>query len=30
MFRNKGPFSFNTDGKYFVTAVEEIGEEASP
>ena len=26
MFRNEGPISFNTDGKYFVTASEEIGE----
>jgi hypothetical protein len=31
MFRNEGPISFNTDGKYFVTAAEGIGEEeASP
>ncbi|MBX3641415.1 MAG: hypothetical protein KF888_13140 [Nitrosomonas sp.] len=31
MFRNEGPINFNTDGKYFVTAAEEIGEgEASP
>lgn len=27
MFRNEGPMSFNTDGRYFVTAAEEIGEE---
>jgi len=27
MFRNEGPINFNTVGKYFVTAVEEIGEE---
>jgi hypothetical protein len=26
MFRNEGPINFNTDGKYFVTAAEEIGE----
>ena len=31
MFRNEGPINFNTTGKYFVTAAEEIGEEeASP
>lgn len=29
MFRNEGPISFNTDGNYFVTASEEIGEEES-
>ncbi len=29
MFRNEGPISFNTNGKYFVTAAEEIGEEES-
>jgi len=27
MFRNECPINFNTDGKYFVTAAEEIGEE---
>jgi hypothetical protein len=27
MFRNEGPINFNTDGKYFITAAEEIGEE---
>jgi hypothetical protein len=27
MFRNEGPISFNTDGKYFVSAAEQIGEE---
>ncbi len=27
MFRNEGPINFNTTGKYFVTAAEEIGEE---
>ncbi len=26
-FRNEGPINFNTSGKYFVTAAEEIGEE---
>jgi hypothetical protein len=26
MFRNEGPISYNTDGKYFVTAAEGIGE----
>jgi hypothetical protein len=26
MFRNEGPMNFNTDGKYFVTAAEQIGE----
>jgi hypothetical protein len=29
MFRNEGPISYNTDGKYFVTAPEEVGEEES-
>jgi hypothetical protein len=29
MFRNEGPIHFNTDGKYFVTAEEEVGEEES-
>ena len=29
MFRNEGPINFNTNGKYFVTAAEEIGEEES-
>ena len=27
MFRNEGPINYNTTGKYFVTAAEEIGEE---
>ena len=27
MFRNEGPINFNTDGSYFVTAAEQIGEE---
>ncbi|UCC73804.1 MAG: hypothetical protein JSV86_04385 [Gemmatimonadota bacterium] len=27
MFRNEGPIQFNTDGKYFVTEAEEVGEE---
>ncbi len=27
MFRNEGPINFNTSGKYFITAAEEIGEE---
>jgi hypothetical protein len=27
MFRNEGPISFNTEGQYFVTAAEEVGEE---
>ena len=27
MFRNEGPISFNTTGKYFVTGIEEVGEE---
>jgi hypothetical protein len=26
MFRNEGPISFNTDGKYFVSAAEQVGE----
>lgn len=30
MFRNEGPISYNTDGQYFVTGPEEIGEEESP
>ena len=31
MFRNEGPINFNTDGQYFVSAGEEIGEqEAHP
>jgi hypothetical protein len=31
MFRNEGPIDFNTAGKYFVTAAEQIGEqEANP
>ena len=29
MFRNEGPISFNTSGRYFVTGPEEIGEEES-
>jgi hypothetical protein len=27
MFRNEGPISFNSDGKDFVSAAEQIGEE---
>ena len=31
MFRNEGPINFNTEGNYFVSAAEQIGEqEASP
>ena len=31
MFRNEGPINFNTDGNYFVSAAEEVGEqEAHP
>jgi hypothetical protein len=31
MFRNEGPINFNTDGKYFVSAAEQVGEqEANP
>jgi hypothetical protein len=31
MFRNEGPINFNTDGQYFVSGAEEIGEqEAHP
>ncbi len=31
MFRNEGPINFNTDGQYFISAAEEIGEqEAHP
>lgn len=31
MFRNEGPMNFNTDGKYFVSAAEQVGEqEANP
>ena len=31
MFRNEGPINFNTDGKYFVSAAEQVGEqEAHP
>lgn len=26
MFRNEGPINFNTDGKYFVSAAEQVGE----
>lgn len=29
MFRNEGPINFNTDGKYFVSAAEQVGEEES-
>jgi hypothetical protein len=27
MFRNEGPINFNTDGQYFISAAEEIGEQ---
>ncbi len=27
MFRNEGPINFNTVGKYFVSAAEQVGEE---
>ena len=31
MFRNEGPINFNTEGKYFVSAAEQVGEqEAHP
>jgi len=31
MFRNEGPINFNTDGNYFVSAAEQVGEqEANP
>ena len=31
MFRNEGPINFNTDGSYFITAAEQVGEqEANP
>jgi hypothetical protein len=30
MFRNDGPISFNTTGRYFVTASELVGEEETP
>jgi hypothetical protein len=31
MFRNEGPINFNTEGSYFVTAAEQVGEqEAHP
>ena len=30
MFRNEGPVNFNTDGNYFVTAPEIVGEEETP
>lgn len=31
MFRNEGPINFNTQGKYFVSAAEQVGEqEAHP
>jgi hypothetical protein len=26
MFRNEGPINYNTEGKYFITAAEQIGE----
>ena len=26
MFRNEGPVSFNSDGNYFVTAAEQVGQ----
>ena len=29
MFRNEGPIKFNTDGRYFISAPEEVGEEES-
>ena len=29
MFRNEGPMNFNTDGNYFVSAAEKVGEEES-
>jgi hypothetical protein len=30
MFRNEGPVNFNTDGNYFVTVPEMVGEEETP
>jgi hypothetical protein len=30
MFRNEGPISYNTDGDYFVTGPEAVGEAESP
>ena len=30
MFRNEGPVNYNTDGNYFVTAPERVGEEETP
>jgi len=31
MFRNEGPINFNSDGSYFVSAAEQVGEqEAHP
>ena len=30
MFRNEGPIHFNTDGRYFITAAEDVGEEEAP
>jgi hypothetical protein len=31
MFRNEGPINFNTDGRYFLTGAEQVGEqEAQP
>jgi hypothetical protein len=29
MFRNEGPMNFNTNGNYFVSAAEQVGEEES-
>jgi hypothetical protein len=29
MFRNEGPIRYNTDRRYFITGIEEIGEEES-
>jgi hypothetical protein len=26
MFRNEGPINFNTDGNYFISAAEQVGE----
>jgi hypothetical protein len=26
MFRNEGPMNFNTDGQYFVSSAEQVGE----
>jgi hypothetical protein len=30
MFRNEGPVNYNTDGNYFVTGPERVGEEETP